>query len=65
MYRKYKQAMMDELVELVRGHQKAYYEGKPTISDEIFDALLLFLKLEEKRYPSFVRSGSPTQEVGH
>ena len=61
----YTQETMDSLIDSIKSHQKAYYEGTPSIPDDLFDALLLLLKMEERQYPQFARADSPSHTVGH
>jgi DNA ligase (NAD+) len=41
-----------------------YYNGEPSVSDEVFDALVRYLKIREARHPELVTPLSPTQRVG-
>ena len=42
---------MQELTELIHGHNSRYYLSTPTISDESFDALVKELAQLEASYP--------------
>lgn len=54
----------EKLCQEIWKHNNAYYLGKPTISDEEFDALLKRLAAIEKEHPDWVTPNSPTQRVG-
>jgi len=45
-------------------HNHLYYQGKPVISDQQFDALLRELQDIEKEFPDLLTPDSPTQRVG-
>lgn len=59
------QARIQELSELIRGFDIAYYQkDAPKISDAEYDKLLRELEALEKEHPEFLRPDSPTQRVG-
>ena len=46
-------------------HNRLYYaEGRPVISDQQFDEMLLELQTLETRFPELITADSPTQRVG-
>lgn len=45
-------------------HNHLYYQGKPVISDQQFDALLRELQDIEAKFPDLLTPDSPTQRVG-
>jgi DNA ligase (NAD+) len=58
-------ARANELRELIRKHEHAYYVlDMPEISDTEFDALYLELRRLEEQHPELVTADSPTQRVG-
>jgi len=55
----------DELRELIRTHNRSYYElDAPTIPDADFDALMRELQQLEALHPDLVTPDSPTRQVG-
>ena len=50
---------MQELTELIHGHNARYYLSTPTISDENFDALVNELAQLEASYPELRDPASP------
>jgi DNA ligase (NAD+) len=55
----------DALVAEVVAHRQAYYlMDAPTVSDDEYDRLEVRLREVEEKYPSLVRSDSPTLTVG-
>ena len=58
-------ARVNDLVDLINSHRRAYYEGNTVlISDAEYDALMLELEGLEADYPDLVTGDSPTQTVG-
>jgi DNA ligase (NAD+) len=56
---------VDELRELIRRHEHAYYVlDQPEISDGEYDALFLELRRIEEERPDLLTPDSPTQRVG-
>jgi len=56
---------VEELVDQINTHRRAYYEGNTVlISDSEYDALLKELESLEAKYPELVTGDSPTQTVG-
>ena len=56
---------IDELVELIKKYNHEYYIlDSPSISDAEWDSLMHELIYLEKRNPEYIRSDSPTQNVG-
>ena len=56
---------VNELVDLINTHRRAYYEGNTVlIADAEYDALLQELESLEAKYPELVTGDSPTQTVG-
>jgi len=56
---------VEELRELIRRHEHAYYVlDQPEISDGEYDALFLELRRIEEERPDLLTSDSPTQRVG-
>jgi len=56
---------VDELRELIRHHEHAYYVlDQPEVSDAEFDALFLELRRIEEERPDLLTADSPTQRVG-
>lgn len=56
---------VEELVDQINTHRRAYYEGNTVlISDAEYDALLKELEALEAKYPELVTGDSPTQTVG-
>ena len=41
-----------------------YYDGRPEVSDQIYDAGFTYLKRKEAEYPELKTKLSPTQRVG-
>lgn len=54
----------EKLSQEVWEHNKRYYAGQPTISDEEFDALIKRLMVIEKAHPEWISPNSPTQRIG-
>ncbi|MEC7165149.1 MAG: NAD-dependent DNA ligase LigA, partial [SAR324 cluster bacterium] len=54
---------MQELTELIHGHNARYYLSTPTISDESFDALVKELAQLEASYPELRDSASPLLRI--
>jgi DNA ligase (NAD+) len=42
-----------------------YYRGEPSVTDEVNDAAMTYLKRREGRYPELITPLSPTQRVGY
>lgn len=58
-------ARHDELAELIRAHDRRYYQDDaPTISDAEYDTLRQELEALEKEYPELIHANSPSQQVG-
>ncbi len=58
-------ARVNELVDQINTHRRAYYEGNTVlISDAEYDELLKELEALEAKYPELVTGDSPTQTVG-
>jgi len=58
-------ARLLELVEVIRYHNKRYYdEDSPEITDFEYDALMRELKQIEAQFPELLTADSPTQRVG-
>ena len=58
-------ARVNELVDLINTHRRAYYEGNTVlIADAEYDALLQELESLEAKYPELVTGDSPTPTVG-
>ncbi len=56
---------VNELVDLINTHRRAYYEGNTVlVSDAEYDALLQELESLEGKYPELITGDSPTQTVG-
>jgi DNA ligase (NAD+) len=56
---------VDELRELIRRHEHAYYVlDQPEVSDAEYDALFLELRRIEEERPDLLTPDSPTQRVG-
>lgn len=56
---------VEELRELIGGHDRAYYElDAPIIADADYDALVRELRGIEERHPDLITPDSPTQRVG-
>lgn len=54
-----------DLVDLLNNYAYEYYVlDKPSISDAVYDSLMLKIKDYEAKYPKEIRSDSPTQRVG-
>jgi DNA ligase (NAD+) len=59
------QSRIDELKELIRKYDRAYYvEAQPLIEDREYDLLFKELQDLESHYPQFKTKDSPTQRVG-
>jgi DNA ligase (NAD+) len=59
------QSRHQELVNMIRGHDYAYYvQAKPAISDHEYDRLYRELVDLERRFPAYITPDSPTQRVG-
>ena len=59
------QGRVQELTEIIRYHNKRYYdEDMPEIEDFEYDALMRELKELEALYPQLLKADSPTQRVG-
>ncbi len=56
---------VDELVDQINSHRRAYYEGNTVlISDAEYDALIVELERLELKFPELITGDSPTQTVG-
>ena len=56
---------VNELVDQINTHRRAYYEGNTVlISDSEYDALLQELEALEAKFPELITGDSPTQTVG-
>ena len=56
---------IDELVDEINKHRRAYYEGNTVlIADAEYDALMHELELLEAQHPELITGDSPTQTVG-
>ena len=56
---------VNELVDQINAHRRAYYEGNTVlISDAEYDALMLELEALERENPDLITGDSPTQTVG-
>lgn len=56
---------VNELVDQINAHRRAYYEGNTVlISDAEYDALLKELEHLENQFPELITGDSPTQTVG-
>lgn len=56
---------MDSLVKnLNKANEEYYVNNTPTLSDYVYDVMLIELKHWEKGYPEFISPDSPTQRVG-
>lgn len=58
-------ARIANLADEIREHQRQYYQGTPTVSDQEFDELLRRLQRLEAASPELRSNDSPTQIVGH
>jgi DNA ligase (NAD+) len=59
------EARVNELVDQINTHRRAYYEGNTVlISDAEYDALLGELEQLENQFPELITGDSPTQTVG-
>ncbi|MEN9608335.1 MAG: hypothetical protein RLZZ06_266, partial [Actinomycetota bacterium] len=59
------EARVNELVDQINAHRRAYYEGNTVlISDAEYDALLKELEQLENQFPELITGDSPTQTVG-
>lgn len=59
------QERIKKLRELIRYHQKQYYElDAPEISDEAYDSLIAELERLEAAHPELKTAGTPTEVVG-
>ena len=55
------EARVNELVDLINTHRRAYYEGNTVlISDAEYDALMKELEHLENQFPELVTGDSPT-----
>jgi DNA ligase (NAD+) len=53
-----------DLVDILIGHNKLYYQSStPIISDETYDVLFSALRLIESRFPEIISPDSPTQSL--
>jgi DNA ligase (NAD+) len=58
-------AKVNELVDQINAHRRAYYEGNTVlISDAEYDALMKELEHLENQFPELITGDSPTQTVG-
>lgn len=56
---------IDELCNIIRSHDYAYYvKAEPTISDLEYDRLMRDLKSLEEAFPSLVKEDSPSKRLG-
>jgi DNA ligase (NAD+) len=56
---------VNELVDQINAHRRAYYEGNTVlIADTEYDALLKELEQLENQFPELITGDSPTQTVG-
>lgn len=56
---------ISELTEIIRYHNKRYYDNdSPEISDFEYDSLMQELKAIEKEFPQLIKADSPSQRVG-
>ena len=59
------EARVNELVDQINAHRRAYYEGNTVlIADADYDALLIELEQLENQFPELITGDSPTQTVG-
>ncbi len=59
------ESRVNELVDQINAHRRAYYEGNTVlISDAEYDALMKELEQLENQFPELVTGDSPTQTVG-
>ena len=59
------EARVNELVDQINAHRRAYYEGNTVlISDAEYDELLKELERLENQFPELITGDSPTQTVG-
>jgi DNA ligase (NAD+) len=59
------QQKINELVDSINQHRRAYYDGNTVlISDAEYDALLHQLEALEAEHPDLITGDSPTQTVG-
>jgi len=59
------EARVNELVDQINTHRRAYYEGNTVlISDAEYDALMKELEQLENQFPELITGDSPTQTVG-
>ncbi len=56
--------LVKELHEQIDYHNHLYYQGKPEITDRMFDRLYDLLVELEREYPDLCSKDSPTQRVG-
>ena len=54
---------MEKLIKFLNYHQNLYDEGKPEISDRIWDDAYFQLKDLEKKYPELIQPNSPTKTI--
>ncbi|MEY4411660.1 MAG: hypothetical protein RLZ69_1234, partial [Actinomycetota bacterium] len=58
-------ARIDELIDQINKHRRAYYEGNTVlISDAEYDGLMRDLEALESEFPQLITGDSPTQTVG-
>ena len=58
-------AKLDQLIDQINQHRRAYYEGNTVlISDAEYDALMRDLEALESQFPQLITGDSPTQTVG-
>ncbi|MEO0049387.1 MAG: hypothetical protein RL556_719, partial [Actinomycetota bacterium] len=58
-------ARIDQLIEQIEKHRRAYYEGNTVlVSDAEYDNLMHELEALESANPEFISQDSPTQTVG-
>ena len=56
---------MREKIEFLNYHQKLYDEGKPAITDLVWDKIYFQLQNLEYEYPELIQSDSPTQKINY
>lgn len=65
MDRQQAQVQIQELVDEINQHRRAYYDQNTVlVSDETYDKLLLELQKLEQQFPELITGDSPTQTVG-
>jgi len=58
-------AQIDELIDQINTHRRAYYEGNTVlVSDAEYDALMRRLEEIESEFPQLITGDSPSQTVG-